>query len=119
MASEYEYITVANLEDKTVKDYSVINAKYTDAKVEAQITLAERFVRSQLEDAPDTATDGMIVATTLLAERFMHNLLVQDGKEKPLADNPQAFIDYIVDLALRKSEYSPVDSIPMQGIDRY
>jgi len=119
MVSEYEYIDVDDLEAKTGKDYESINAALTDDVVYANITLAERFVNSQLTEIPSEATDGMIVATTLLAERFMHNLLVQIERASPIADNPQQFVDYIVQLALRKSEYSPVDSIPMQGIDRY
>ena len=56
MASTYGYITVANLEAYESTNYGNINATlYSDANVEAKITIAERIVNG-LIGTPNTAT---------------------------------------------------------------
>jgi len=118
MASEYGYITVANLENKSGIDYSVRDAAYTDTIIEMNISTAERFVRTQLTDIPATATDGMVAATLLMSERFMHILMVKDGYVEPELKAIINFFDYTIRLMLNKDEYQPCGPIPMQGIDR-
>ena len=119
MASTYGYITVANLEAFTGINYETTNAKYTDAFVEAQISLAERCVRSMCIEAPSSTSDGVISATLILSERFMRNVMVIDGYGTEAPQPITAFFDYLINLILKADKYNPVDTIPMSGADRW
>jgi len=119
MASVYGYITVADLERSAGKDYSAINAKYTDSIIEAQITGAEQYVRSQFKKIPSSATEGMVLATKIMAKRFMHNLLVSDGRAEPEIKALITIQDGIIDSCLKKDDYSPAGSVPMTGAEPY
>lgn len=118
MASLYGYITVANLEAYTGINYETTKAKYTDAFVEAQISLAERAVRAMCIEAPSSATDGVVSATLILSERFMRNVMVIDGHANESPQSIKAFYNYLIEIVLKSDKYSPVDIVPMSGADR-
>ena len=118
MASLYGYITVANLEAYTGIDYATTKATYTDAFVEANISIAERAVNTMCIEAPSSTTDGVYTATIILSERFMRNVMVIDGYAEESPEPIKAFFDKLIEIVLQADVYSPVDSIAMQGIDR-
>ncbi len=117
MASTYGYITVANLEAYTGINYETTDAAYTDAYVEAQITLAERIVNSMSISAPTATADGTIVATLILSERLMRNVMIMDNHAEETPQEIARFFDHVVGVVLEPGKYSPVDSIPMNAID--
>ena len=119
MVSEYEYITVAELEAYTGVDYSVVNAKYTGTYIDAQISIAERFINTQLPGTTPTATDGVIGATYLLSKRLMLNSMIADGHREPELAATTRFIDELITKFLHEDKYSPVDSIAQQGVNPY
>ena len=112
MASEYGYITVALLEAYTGIDFETTNAIYDDDFVAAQISIAERIVRSIAVDPPDTATDEIYAATMILSERFMRNVMVTDGYAVEQPQSIKAFLDRLIDLILAKQK-GMIDSIPI------
>lgn len=116
-ASEYGYITVAELEAYTGIDYSAIDVGYTNVFIEAQITIAEKFVNSICIEAPG-ATDGSEAATFILSERLMRNVMVVDGYAEVSPEPIKAFFDYLISVILARDTYSPAGSVPQQGIDR-
>jgi len=115
--SEYGYITVANLEAYTGINYETTSATYTDAFVAAQISVAERFVNAMCISAPGK-TDGVIAATYILSERFMRNIMFVDGFAPAVEQSIKAFFDYLINVILKGSKYSPVDIVDMSGADR-
>jgi len=117
MASLYGYITVANLEAYTGINYEATKATYTDAFVEAQISLAERVVNAMCIEAPG-ATDGGVSATLILSERFMRNVMVIDGYAEEEKGSIKAFFDYLIEVILKADKYSPCGIVPMSGADR-
>lgn len=117
-ASVYGFISVSDLESFAGLDYSAINAKYIDTVIEANITAAEEVVRSICGNSPTIATDGISVATKIMARRLMHNLLVIDQEVEPTASPIIAFFDRLIDVVLVRDVYSPAGNIPMSGIDR-
>lgn len=118
MVSVYGYITVAILEAYTGIDYETTSATYTNAFVEAQISLAERVVNSICIEAPG-ATDGVISATLILSERFMRNVMFIDGFAKETPESIKKFFDYLINIILKSSKYSPVCRVSMSGADRW
>ena len=104
MVTVYEYITVAELEAYTGIDYEATFATYTDTFVEANITIAERAVRSMCVDPPTTATDAIIAATMIISERFMRNVMVVDGYAEEMPLSIKAFFDYLIDVVLVKQQ---------------
>lgn len=112
MGSTYGYITIAELEAYTGIDYETTSAVYTDAFVEAQISLAERAVRSMCVDPPTIATDSIEAATMILSERFMRNVMVTDGFAPEMPLSIKTFFDYLIDVILAKNQ-GMVDRIPI------
>jgi len=112
MVSTYGYITNVLLEAYTGIDYETTYATYTDIFVDAQISIAERAVRSMCVNPPATATDGIYAATMILSERFMRNVMIVDGYAEEMPASIKAFFDYIVDVLLAKQQ-GMVDSIPI------
>ena len=112
MASDYGYITVALLEAYTGINYETTFATYTDAFVLAQISIAERVVRSISIDPPTTATDEIYAATMILSERFMRNVMVADGYAVEQPQSIKDFLDNLINLILAKQK-GMVDSIPI------
>ena len=117
MVSTYQYITLANLEDKSGIDYSVVDATaFTDTKVEAVITIAERMVNAYLGvSTGQTKTDGVITATILISERMMHDNMVALGYTKEDAVRFDTYIDSIMEKWLKGDQDVMIDSIPMSG----
>jgi len=114
--SEHEYITVANLEAYHVLTYDAVDARYTDIVVEAKISQAENFVRS-ITDVT-TVTDGTKALVIEYSKYLMNLQMLEDHpettKEKPTLE----LFNQMLQLLHPREVYSPVDSIPMQGIDR-
>ena len=81
MASTYGYITVANLEGYESTDYGNINSTlYSDANVEAKITIAERIVNGLVGTSyTGTIPDRIVAATTIIAAQLMRNVLIRNG----------------------------------------
>jgi len=98
--STYGYITVANLEAYTGIDYETTSATYTDAFVNAQISMAERLVIQMCIVAPGT-TDGSYFATMVLSERLMRNIMVGDGYAAEMPQSIKEFFDYLIEIALK------------------
>ena len=111
MASTYGYITVAALEAYTGINYETTSAVYTDAFVAANISIAERIVRSISVDPPATATDEIYAATMILSERMMRNVMVTDGFAAEMPQSIKDFMDVLIDTILKKQQ-GMVDSIP-------
>lgn len=119
MASEYGYITVANLESFMACTFDAIDAGYTDSVVEMRISMAERFVNSICHQSfSGTIPDAVVMATTIMAERLMLSLMKSDHPESFNEQPDKDFFDQLINLALEDEKYSPVSSIPMQGLDR-
>ena len=112
MVSTYGYITVAQLEAYTGINYETTSAVYTDAFVEANISIAERVVRSIAVDPPATATDEIFAATMILSERFMRNVMVTDGYAVEMSQDIKNFMDVLIDTILAKQK-GMVDSFPV------
>jgi len=110
--SEYGYITTASLEAYTGIDYETTSATYTDIFVEAQISIAERIVRSISVDPPTTATDEIYAATMILSERFMRNVMITDGFGAEMSQDIKIFMDVLIDTILKKQK-GMVDSFPV------
>ena len=119
MASEYGYITVANLESYMAIDFETTDASYTDSVVEMRISMAERTINSLCHQSfSGTIPDAVVSATTIMAERFMLSLMKQDHPQSFKEQVDKDFFDQVINMILEDQKYSPGDSIPMQGIDR-
>ena len=92
MASTYGYITVANLEAYESTNYGNIDSTlYSDANVEAKITIAERIVNGLVGTTyTGTIPDRIVAATTIIAAQLMRNSLIQNGYD---VDNKQTRLD--------------------------
>ncbi len=112
MVSTYGYITLAALEVYTGINYEATFATYIDAFVDAQISLAERIVRSISVNPPATATDEIYAATMILSERMMRNVMVVDGYAAEMPQSIKDFLDRFINLILAKQK-GMVDSIPI------
>lgn len=118
MASEYGYITVANLESFMAVTFDSIDAAYTDTVVEMNISIAERIVNGYVREPPSSATDSMVAATTIIAADLMQNLMFHQG----YATDKDAYKerrDAIIKDLVSVDDAVGVDSIPMSGADRY
>ena len=115
--SEYGYITTAELEAYTGIDYDTIDVDYTDVFVEVNISIAEKLVNSICIQAPGK-TDGAEVATMILSERLMRNIMVVAGYAEVMDQQIKAFFDHLINLVLAPDKYSPAGSVPSQGINR-
>lgn len=82
MVSEYQYITVADLEAYHGDLNYQVQFGLDDGVVEANISLAERNVnkikRTSYAVAPATP-DDVVAATLLMAKRLMNNLIIEFG----------------------------------------
>ena len=76
----YGYATVADLESFAVTDYSAVDASYTDAVIEANITQAERLVNVYCgQSFSGTIPDGVVYVTIDVSFKLMHNRMLFDG----------------------------------------
>lgn len=95
-----------------------VDARYTDAVVEAKISHAEKIVRSLTHTT--TATDGTKSMVLELSNYMMAQQIKHDHPESNIPDPDEKLLYRIFggrNLTLIES-YSPVGAIPMQGIDR-
>ena len=114
--SLYEYITVAELEAYHVVTYDAVDALYTDVAVEAKITQAEMFIRG-ITDVT-TKTDGT-KALVMEYSKYLMNLQFLEDHPETLREKPTLEVfNQMLALLYPREVYSPVDSIPCQGIDR-
>ncbi|GAG31106.1 unnamed protein product [marine sediment metagenome] len=121
MVSVYQYAALADVEAFTGIDYSAINStKFTAALVDAKITLAERMVNGYMGVTVDqTTTDGIKMATIIIAAKILHNNLIElgfHGKDEHNLEIIDMSIPSILRLFL--SYDAGVDAIPMSGADR-
>ena len=118
MASTYGYITVANLEAYHVLTYDSVDARYTDAVVEAKISHAEKIVRTLTNTT--TATDGAVSLVLELSKYLMNMQIKEDHPEIAVPDFSTELLDRMFGSlnVLEMVSYSPTGSVPMQGIDR-
>ncbi len=80
MASEYAYITVANLETFMGEINLETVYGYIDATVEVQISQAEKYVNDiKKQTYSGTIPDDVVAATKLMAKRLLNNLMIEDG----------------------------------------
>ncbi|MCP4550883.1 MAG: hypothetical protein GY834_02330 [Bacteroidetes bacterium] len=109
MASTYEYTTVAALEALMALTLDAVDARYTDAVVEAKITQAERWINEYCgQTFTGTIPDGVVFATLEVAKFFMNLQMLEDEwieeipnkfkdvleiVKEPLADN-KVSMDY-------------------------
>ena len=118
--SEYSYATVANIEAFTGIDYETLNAAFTDVVVEAKITMAERMVNGYLGvDGAVTITDGVIMATIIIAAKILRNNIIAlgvYGNEEQQMELITMSIPTILRMFLKTDV--GVDVIPMSGADR-
>jgi len=117
MGSVYGYITITDLETYTGIDYETTKATYTDAFVEARITMAERVYNNLCIEAPGV-TDGSITTTLILSRRFMRKEMVLDGLKKEEPQSNKDFFDYLIQVVSKTDKYSPVCIVPMSGAER-
>jgi len=118
--SEYSYATTANVEDFTGIDYSAIHAtKFTDVKIEAKITIAEKMVNSYLGvDGAQTITDGIEACTIIIAAKILHLNLIELGFHNK-DEHTLELVDMSISAILRMFLGTDVgvDAIPMSGAD--
>ena len=118
MASVYGYITIAQLEAYTGINYETTKATYTDTFVDAQISLAERVVNAMCVETPSSASDGVVSATLILAERFMRNVMFIDEYATEVKQSVKVFFDYLIKIILKGDKYTPAGIVPMSGAER-
>lgn len=115
--STYGFITGDELEAYMICTFASIDARYTEAVVMAKVSQAERIINS-LSGQTNTATDG-VVALTMELSKFLWSLqLYEDHPESWVKEPSRIVLDAILNKIIDAEEYSPVDSIAMQGIDR-
>ncbi len=96
MASDYEYITVANLEAYHGDINYDTQFGLDDGVVEANISLAERNVNKIKKTSySGTIPDFAISATLLMAKRLMNNLIIEFGFGSE-GEQPVKVIDDVV-----------------------
>jgi len=115
--SEYQYITGDDLEAYTGIDYDANNAVYIEAVVMAKVTIAEKMVNSYLGvTGAQTITDGVEVATTIIAAHLMSLSMQIHATNSPISDTYIISIRNILRMFLGYD--AGVDAIPMSGADR-
>jgi hypothetical protein len=120
MASDHAYTTLAAIENYTGIDWSAVDSvAFTDARVDATISLAETIINGYLgQSSILTVTDGITTATILITSKLLH------GKAKVLGyqlddytplDLIELSIKDILKMFLHETEDAFVESIPMTG----
>lgn len=123
MASTYAYTTLANIENLIGIDLSAVDSgAFSDARVEAQITSAEKLINAYLgETADQTNTDGIescaVYITLKLIKAKMIALGYMDIAEQ--IDSLGLSIPDILNMFLNETQDDFVESIPMSGANYY
>ena len=125
MASTYAYATLADIENFTGIDYSAVDSTaFSDVRVDATITMAERMVNAYLgitDKTADTTTDAMIMATIIITAKLMNEKMINLGYALE-EETTNEFIKMTYNSILRNFLYQNedcVDNIPMNGANLY
>ena len=107
MASDYGYADISGLQVVAASDYSVIsNGAYHTGVVDANITLGEQMVNEYCgQTFTGTIPDGVEASTLLIAKKFMHNLMVDDGHAEERIKATE-FIDPVIEELLYEHKES-------------
>jgi len=117
--SVYAYITGDELEAYTGIDYSANNAIYTEAIVMAKVTIAERMVNAYLGvSTAQTKTDGIKVATIIVAAHLMATDMEVQATNSPVSDRYIINVKTLLGFWLNNDGSVGIDAIPMSGADR-
>jgi len=117
MVSEYEYITVAELEGYSGIDYSALDATFTDTVIEEQIGIAERICNGIKRGSYTSTTvpDDVEAATFLMSKRLMNNLMIEFGYGAPGETVAQVVDEVIIKmlaaLSPKKYDYKLVSDV--------
>lgn len=114
--STYGYITGDELEAYAVRDYDAVDARYTEAVVMAKVSQAERIIRSLTDTS--SSTDGIKSLVFELSKYLWEVQIYHDHPEAIKNEPSEKTLKNFLNSLLGKESYSPIDSIPMQGIDR-
>ena len=81
MASTYAYTTLVNIENLIGIDLSAVDSvAFSDARVEAQITSAEKLINGYLgETADQTSTDGLESAAVYITLKLIKSKMINLG----------------------------------------
>jgi hypothetical protein len=119
MASTYAYTTLANIENLIGIDLSAVDATaFSDARVEAQITSAEKIVNAYFgETADQTDTDGIESSTVYITLKLIKAKMINLGYMDIAAqiDDLGLSIPDILGMFLNETKDDFVESIPMTG----
>jgi hypothetical protein len=119
MASTYAYTTLVNIENITGIDFSAVDSTaFSDARVEAQITSAEKVINGYLGASADqTDTDGLETCTVYITLKMLRAKLINLGylDVAEQIDELGLTIPEILKMFLHETEDSFVESIPMTG----
>ena len=119
MASTYAYTTLVNIENLIGIDLSAVDSvAFSDARVEAQITSAEKLINGYLgETADQTSTDGLESAAVYITLKLIKSKMINLGFMDIAAqmDDLGLSIPDILNMFLDETSDSFVDSIPMTG----
>ena len=119
MVSTYEYTTLENIENIAGIDFSAVDAvAFSDTRVEATITSAEKLINGYLGETLDQAdTDGLETATVYITLKLLKSKLINLGYQDVVAqmDELNMNIPEILKMFLDETTDSFVDSIPMTG----
>ena len=123
MASTYAYTTLENIEDLTGIDFSAVNATaFTDDRVNAAITSAEKIINGYLGETIDQAsTDGLETTTVYITLKLLKSKLINLGYTDIAAqmDELNMTIPEILKMFLDETQDTFVESIPMTGASYY
>lgn len=116
--SEYQYVTGDTVEALSGLIYANIDAvAFSEAKIMAKVTIAEKIVNSYLgKDGAQTKTDGIEMATTIIAAKLIKYNLLELGYASD-AEIAHDLIDMSINQILRMflNVDVGVDAIPMSG----
>ncbi len=120
MASDYEYTTLAAVEEFTAIDYSAVDSTaFTAVNIDAKISIAEKMINAHMgKTGAQTVTDGIeictILITAILLDENMNVLGYHREDEVATKDSLGMNIHQILDHFLKDTNVG-VDAIPMSG----
>ena len=116
MASLYGYVTLEELENFAVVDYSTVDSALTDVIVESKISDAEMYLNSYVGTTfTGTIPDRVKLVTKMIAKIFMDNHFIEHriapfGEGEPIVEILERY-DIVDLLNSLKDEYSQSRSI--------
>lgn len=123
MASTYGYTTLANIENLSGIDFSAVDSvAFSDARVEAAITSAEKLINGYIgETADQTDTDGLESCTVYITLKLLKAKMINLGYTEiaEQMDELGLSIPEILKMFLHETQDDFVESIPMTGASYY